>query len=338
MIIALQVLLTLLAAITIWFATAGPTLPRETNAIIDEVLSKELPEIIVGDTGYALSDGLNIWYESILPQGDPKGTVLLIMCNGGDALIWPPKFVRALVDAQYHVIRYDHRSTGMSDLVKDWDRNNPYLVTDMSRDAVAMLDATQVKQAHIIGFSLGGMIAQEIAITRPERVLSLTLMMTSGYIGDPNLPSLSSSYFFRSLLQGLPILKYRIMGGEKNLIKERIAKQLTSSGPAELDIREIAELVLYDLRHRRGVSIQGALQHQTAVSASGSRYDGLSQLDVPTLVIHGTADEIIPIEHGQRLAELIPGTRRLWLEGVGHSFPVPNMKALISSILGHLVQ
>lgn len=239
-----------LLLIVIYVYTAGPALPQETDAIIESVINSELPEIISGQTGFAQSDSLNIWYESTSPMNPPKGTVLLIMGNGADALIWPPKFIRAFVDAGYQVVRYDQRGTGMSDWVKDWDSKHPYSIADMADDAVAVLNALKIQEVHVVGFSMGGMIAQEIAIRSPNKVASLTLMMTSGFVGDPELPGLTSRYFFGSIVQGLPLLKYRITGGEENLIKERIAKTMLVVRPEELDIKELAELVLYDLRKR----------------------------------------------------------------------------------------
>jgi pimeloyl-ACP methyl ester carboxylesterase len=335
MTLVIAILLLLSAGLLIYAYTSGPTLPPETDAIIEGVLNSKLPEVIVGQTGSASSDGLDIWYESISPEGSSKGTVLLIMANGGDALIWPPKFVRAFVDSGYQVIRYDHRGTGMSDWVENWDRKNPYSLVDMSDDAIAVLNALEIQEAHIVGLSMGGMIAQEVAINHPNRVASLTLMITSGYVGDPELPGLSSRYFFSSIVKGIPLLKYRIVGGEKNLIKERIAKTITVVGYKGLDIKETAEIVLYDIRKRRGINIKAAFQHQAAVSISGSRYEKLKTLNVPTLVIHGTADQIIPVEHGKKLVEIIPHAKGLWLDGVGHVFPVPDMDTLMKSIISH---
>ena len=336
MTIAVAILFLLLAGLVLYAYLVGPTLPPETEAIIEDVLNSELPEIIVGQTGFASSDGLDIWYESISPPDSAKGTVLLMMGLGGDALIWPPAFVRAFVDAGYQLIRYDHRGTGMSDWVKNWDRKNPYSLTDMAEDAMAVLDALEIAKAHLVGLSMGGMIAQEVAINHPGRVASLILMMTSGYVGDPDLPGLTSRYFLGTLLKGIPLLKYRIIGGEKNLIKERLAKTIPVVGPDELDIKETAELVLYDLRQRRGINLRAAFQHQKAVTLSGSRYEKLKTVTVPTLVIHGTADQFIPVEHGQELVEVIPEAKGLWLDGVGHIFPVPDMNTLMKNIISHI--
>jgi pimeloyl-ACP methyl ester carboxylesterase len=183
---------------------------------------------------------------------------------------------------------------------------------------------------------MGGMVAQEVAIQAPGRVASLTLMMTSGFIGDPDLPELTSRYFLDGLLKGIPLLKYRLMGGEKNLIKERIAKQISAIGYEGLDIREIAEIFLYDLRRHRGINVRAMLQHQAAVTVAGSRHEKLQALSMPALVIHGIADQLIPVEHGRKLAESMPMAEGLWLEGVSHVFPLPDMNQLNAKILEHI--
>ena len=322
------------AKIITW--ASGPSLPAETDTIIEAVLNNALPEIVSGKTGFATSDGLKIWYESISPQRPPHGCVLLIMPMGGDALNWPPKFVKTFVDTGYQVIRYDHRGTGLSDWIEHWDRKRPYSVADMARDAVAVLDAVGIQRTHIVGLSMGGMIAQEVAIHTPGRVDSLTLLMTSGYIGDPDLPGLTSRYFLETLMKGIPLLKYRLLGGERNLIKERIAKQIAAFGVDGLDIKEIAEVVLYDLRKRRGFNVRAVLQHHAAVSVAGSRYEKLRALSIPTLVVHGTADQFIPVEHGRKLVQTMPKAEGLWLEGVGHVFPVTNMDRVTTKILAHI--
>jgi pimeloyl-ACP methyl ester carboxylesterase len=330
------IILILLIGLLVYIFFSGPSLPPETDSIIEQVIHGETPNVIVGKTGFASSDGLEIWYELIIPEISPKGTVLLLMGMGGDSLFWPPKFIRALVHAGYQVIRYDHRGTGMSDWVIDWDRKNPYTLRDMANDVVAILDELDIKQAHLIGLSMGGMVAQEVAISHSARVASLTLMMTSGYIGDPDVPGLTSRYFWTSLIKGLPLSKYRLIGGEKNLIKERIAKTITARGYEGLDIREIAELVLFHIRKRRGINLRALFQHQTAVSISGSRFEKLKTLNVPTFVIHGTDDQFIPVEHGKKLVDIIPNAKGLWLDGVGHDFPIPDMESLLTKITAHL--
>lgn len=336
MIIAGTIFLTILASLTIWILIAGPKLPAKTDAIIDEVLNNELPELFTGKTGVVTSDGLDIWYESISPKNQSKGTVLLNIGMGASALDWPPKFVREFVDSGYQVIRYDQRGTGMSDWVADWDSKNPYSLADMAGDAVAVLDELKINEAHIVGLSMGGMIAQEIAINHPDRVTTLTLMLTTGHAVDPQIPRLTSRYFISSMVKAIPLLKYRIAGGEKNLIKGRIAKIISGLGYEELDIKEIAEMALYDLRKRKGFNMMVLFQHRKAVEISPSRYDKLKTIEIPTLVIHGTDDQFMPIEHGKKLVEIIPNAKGLWIDGMGHIFPFPNMDEIMKDIIRHI--
>lgn len=328
--------LILILSFAAYLVLGGPKLPSDTDAVIKNVLKSELPQVIRGETGFVTSDGLQIWYECIAPVGKPQGVVLLNIGMACDALKWPPTFVRAFADVGYRVIRYDYRGTGMSDWVEHWSSKQPYSLADMAKDAVAVLDALNVEQAHLVGLSLGGMVAQEVAVHNPERASSLTLMSTSGYAGDPQLPSLSLRHIFSSIAQGLPSIKYRLMGGEKNLIKERIAQMIVAG--IEVNVQETAEVVAYDLRERKGINIKALLQHRAASDVSGSRYESLRMLDVPTLVIHGTDDKVFPVDHGKRLAELIPGAEALWLEGVGHVFPYPSMSSITARIFSHLAK
>ncbi len=325
----------ILTGLLIWILLAGPKLPPETDAIIDEVLNNELPELFVGKTGVVTSDGLDIWYECIAPEGQSKGTVLLNIGMGGSAIDWPQKFVQELVDSGYQVIRYDQRGTGMSDWVADWDRKNPYSLRDMAGDTVEVLDALKVEKAHIFGLSMGGMVAQELAINHPDRIESLTLAMTSGDPADPELPGLTSGYFISLIIKSIPFLKYRIAGGEKNLVKERLAKIIANTGYENLDIKEIAEVVIYDLHKRRGINMKAVLQHQKAVSISGSRHEKLKTLHMPALVIHGTEDQFFPFEHGKKLVESLPNAKGNWLDGVGHVFPFPKMNEVMKEIIRH---
>jgi pimeloyl-ACP methyl ester carboxylesterase len=326
----------LFIALLIYVFWGGPALPPETDRIIDEVLRSEAPEMVTGETGFAQSGDVAIWYESLSPDGPARGTVLLLIGMGGDGLLWPPAFVRAFVDAGYRTIRFDYRGTGLSDWMKEWNRRNPYTLADMAGDAVAVLDALGVGRAHLVGLSLGGMVAQELAIANSDRVASLTLMGTSGFIGDPDVPGLSSGYLIKSAITGLPLFRYRLLGGEKNLILERIAKTVAMIGPENLDIRETAEMVVYDLRRRKGLNLRATRQHLAAVTIAGSRYDKLAGLDMPALVIHGTADPIIPVEHGRMLVAVIPNAQGLWLDGAGHVFPYPDMDTVMRHLLAHL--
>jgi pimeloyl-ACP methyl ester carboxylesterase len=326
----------ILAALAIYIFSGGMKLSATAEALIDEVLQSELPELVQGQTGFAQSDGTKIWYECIFPPGEQIGTVLLLSSLGGHGLVWPQAFMRSFQDAGYAVVRFDHRGTGMSDWMEGWNRKQPYSLTDMAADAAAVLDALSIQRSHLVGVSLGGMIAQEMAIHHPARVASLTLMMTSAYAPDPDIPGLTTRTVLRLAASGLPLLRYRLLGGERNLIREWFAKMQHVIDPKEWDLREVATMVLYDLRNRRGINLRAVLQHQAAVTVTPPRFDALSRLHVPSLVIHGTEDEMFPLEHGTKLAAAIPGARTIWLEGVGHIFPPPGLSELTVKIIEHI--
>jgi pimeloyl-ACP methyl ester carboxylesterase len=313
-------LLFLLLVISIYIYTSGPALPKGTDKIIDSVTNETPPLIVTGKTGFARSQGLDIWYESIYPKQQPKGAVLLIMGISSDALAWPEKFITAFVDSGYQVIIYDNRGTGESDWVKNWDSHHPYTLADMADDGVAVLHAAGLGKAHVIGISMGGMIAQELAIRHPDCVSSLASLMSSGYIEDPALPAISSGIAFDLIREAL---KYGLFGSDKNMIRLQIASRIILQGKAtyQLNVKEIAGHVLYDLKKRRGYNSHVSQQQEAAVMASGSRYEALKKLRIPVLVIHGEQDPFIPIAHGRKCAGIIPHADSFWVANMGHDLP-----------------
>ncbi|MEZ4619139.1 MAG: alpha/beta hydrolase [Caldilineaceae bacterium] len=315
---------------------SGPRLDDETLSIIDETLNEELPELIQGQTGFVLSNNVNIWYEFISPTTPTNGVVCLLMSNAADGLLWPPSLINRFTSAGFAVLRFDYRGTGQSDWMANWSKENAYSLNDMATDVTAIMDALDISRLHLFGFSLGGMIAQEIAINYPDRVLSLTLLMTTGDATDSTMNVLSMKYIISSLIRSIPIMRYRIMGGERNLIIERILKMRLVLDDHSFDVKETAQQVLYDVRKRRGINIKAVSQHVRAVAISGSRYDKLKSLTLPTLIIHGTNDKIFPLDHGKKLAALIPNAQFIWLDGVGHMFPIPNMDAILTKVIEHM--
>jgi proline iminopeptidase len=131
-------------------------------------------------------------------------------------------------------------------------------------------------------------------------------------------------------------LRYRIVGGEENLVKERAAKMtLVQPDPQLEEVRDLAQHVIYDLRCRRGLHAAAVIQHQAAAAASRRRSELLADLRVPTLVIHGELDPLLPIEHGRRLAQLIPSTKTLFLPDAGHVLLYPPMPPVMKAIADH---
>ena len=310
----------LVIAGSIYIVTTTDPLPTKTNETIDQVMSSPIPELVSGKSGFVNNQGVNIWYECINPPDSIKGTVLMFMGIGSDALAWPEHFFQPIVKHGYQVIRLDNRGTGKSDWIKDWKGKGAYTLNDMAADGVLILDTFGINQFHVLGVSLGGMIAQQTAINYPHRVLSLTSIMSSGYVEDPELPGISMDIMKKFIKLAL---RYGVVPTERNTIKLNIAARTLLMGDQhyDIDIQGIAEEVLYNLRKRNGYNAQ-ATQHQSAATtASGSRYVALSNLTCPALVIHGTSDPLMPFVHGQKTAESIPVVNTLWVEGMGHDVP-----------------
>lgn len=325
-----------LAALAVLVASHRPGLPPGTDRMIARIRAAPLTGVVSGESGYAQSRGVRIWYESIPPIGAERGVILLNIALGASCLFWPPGFLRALSSAGYRVVRYDQRGTGASSRLPDWSRRHPYSLIDMAGDAIAVLDELGIARVHVIGLSLGGFIAQEIAIAHPERVRSLTLMSTSADPTDASIPGPRAWPLIKAAVAALPLLRYRVLGGEANLVKEVLAGLQAQGGDDPVDMEEWTRIVLYDLRERGGLSLRALRQHQAAVTVTRSRYPLLGTITAPTLVIHGKNDAFVPIAHGRRLAEAIPTASGLWLEDTGHPFPYPHMREVTQTILTHL--
>jgi len=329
--VALLVLLIGLIA-SIFFT--GPKLPANTDTIIENVINSELPELVKGESGYVISDNHKIWYESITPKDSNKGSILLFMGMASDGLMWPPIFIDKLVDSGYQVIRFDYRGTGQSDWVEDWQQK-PYSIADLSKDAETILDTLNVSKVHLVGLSLGGMVAQEFAIENPDKTLTLTSIMSSGNIVDKELPEASKSIVFDFTKIGI---KYGLFQNEKNTIKMMVAAKMILRGDAQydVDVKETAEQVLYNLRKRNGYNPNASRQHDSVAKLSVFSYEKLKELKIPTLVIHGLNDPLVSIEHSKKLASVISNAKTKWFENMGHDLPPNLIDPISQEIIKHI--
>ncbi|MDB4539578.1 alpha/beta fold hydrolase [bacterium] len=317
--IGIGILVLLICVITYVFLSV-PKLPDNSNVIIEDLLSSELPEFVNGQTGYAVNNGTNIWYESILPTATNKGAILLFMGISNDALGWPQPFIDNLVNSGYQVIRYDYRGTGLSSWVENWEEQ-PYSLTDLANDGKVILDSLKIEKVNLLGVSLGGMVAQEFAINFPERTSTITSLMSSGNILDKELPPISSKIVFELVKTSM---RYGIFSSEKNTIKLHLSSRVILQGDAEydIDVKGTAEQVLYNLRKRKGYNPNASKQHHEATYRSGSRYKKLKDLIIPVLIMHGVNDPFIPIAHSKKLKSIIPNARTKWFENMGHDIPL----------------
>ncbi|WP_420475042.1 alpha/beta fold hydrolase [Noviherbaspirillum sp. ST9] len=283
------------------------------------------------------ANGIKLAYDV---QGDPKGEPVLLIAGLGLQLIsWPDAFCKGLTDQGFRVIRFDNRDSGLSSKMDHFGKPNlqmaffkslfhmplfsGYTLYDMGKDAVCLLDALGIEKAHIVGASMGGMIAQIIAGRYPERVLTLTsIMSTSGRPGLPG-PSMAASHAMFSRPKNPRDIEsvidhnmelFRVLGGHRYPVPEPELR------------RRVTESV------RRKVSVSGTARQMMAVASSGDQGALLRTIKVPTLVIHGTDDPLVPLACGRDVAHLVRGSTLKIIEGMGHDFP-PALDALLSGMI-----
>lgn len=314
----------------IFWLNGEPRLPKEVEAMIKERLQQDPPELLRGETGYAENKGVKLWYEILNPSSEPKETILLIMGHSTSGMRWPPYLFEPMIEAGYQVVRYDNRGVGLSDWMKNWSQRNAYTIHDMAEDALAILDAIGVRQAHLFGVSMGGMIAQQITIDQPERVLSLTSIMSSGWMDDPQLPYVPSRTFRQALKLAI---RYRLKPNEESFLRYAAGATLVLKGddPAEANIDFSLISNQYLWRKHGGYNVKVGDQHTAAVKKGGSRYAGLKNIHKPTLVIHGDGDPLVPVEHSQKYGPMIPNAKVVIIPKMSHRLAedyVPHILAL----------
>jgi len=325
------VFIILLISLSAFVYFTVPKLTNETEAVIESVLKSKIPDFIKGDSSHIFNGNTKVWYESIKPKDSIKGTVVLFMGISNDALGWPQAFLDKLVKSGFHIIRFDYRGTGLSDWCED-NETQLYSLKDIAEDAKIITDSLKIEKVNLLGVSMGGMVAQEFAINYPKNTKSLTCIMSSGNIIDEKLPEIS----FKIIIDFIKLnLRYGIFQSEKNTVKLHVSSRMILRGNAdyEIDVKETAEQVLFNLRNRRGFNPKVSKQHNEAVYRSGSRYEKLKELKIPMLFIHGLNDPFVPIEHSKKLADLILDSETKWVENMGHDIPA----CLIDTICNKLI-
>jgi pimeloyl-ACP methyl ester carboxylesterase len=266
--------------------------------------------------GTVTANGIELWYEDFGEITDPH--VVLIMGANATALVWDASFYEPIVDAGYHVVRFDNRDEGLS----QWfDAAHPYTLDDMAADTIGLMDALSIDRAHLVGVSMGGMIGQVVALRYPERVLTLTSICSSPGASDGRLPSPPPAIIE---LMMAPFPDTRAEQVEWHLAGYRAMAGSWPFADAHHRARFEADL-------DRGFNPSPG--HGMAVYASGSRLETLADLDLPVLVIHGDADPLLPFEHGAATADAIPGARLLVLPGAGHIDVLDQPDLVLPSIL-----
>ncbi|MDP5122233.1 MAG: alpha/beta hydrolase [Spirosomaceae bacterium] len=283
----------------------------------------------------AKSNGIEIYYETFGKPENPA--VLLIMGLDCQCVMWSMDFIEPLVAAGYYVIRFDNRDIGLSTWMNDWNKKKLYTLEDIARDAIGLLDAINIPKAHIIGASMGGMIAQRIALSHAEKVLSLTSIMSSGYALNPSaVKSFSTKIAFRLMpyLVKKVRIKNKILDG-KVTVDSYLAtyKKVLAGTKYPFNEAYFRKLFSYSILERKGQNPKARYQQLCAIVASGSRLKELPKINVPTLILHGTADKLVPPIHAKIYAPLIPNAKMVWLEGVGHEIPTGALPQVHEEIL-----
>ena len=312
--------------------------------------------------GIAEVNNINIWWEDFGDTSNPS--VMLIMGANANSMVWTHEFIQPFVDAGYHVVRFDNRDVGKSTYfgnesfyrklvrifvptflvkfvvksifsaiideegyIQENEISNPnYTLEDMATDTVHLMNHLNIDKAHIIGASMGGMISQLLALDYPERVISITPIMSSPGIGDSALSNMSPN-----MIKGIEESAILDAKGKYKDSVVRTYRELSGSRFPfnEERFRKKMETV-FEHGHNP------FCQHGDATGSSPNRKDRLDDIDLPTLIVHGSEDPIFGLDHGMFLYEGIPNAEKFIMDGVGHEIPEELVYDITQRILEHL--
>lgn len=272
----------------------------------------------------AAVNGISLCYESHCESHGERNapTIVLIRGLGTQLIEWPNALIEGFVRKGLRVVVFDNRDAGLSSEMPE--ASPGYRVEDMAADVVGLMDHLNVRRAHIFGISMGGMIAQHVAIGHAARVHSLISVMSS--TGNPDLP------------QPSPEMRARLVENADSpeaLIELNAKNRAVFGSPAYPESLE-ERMAAARRAHTRSFRPAGVVRQMRAVIADGSRVDRLRSVSVPTLVIHGADDPLIPVAAGRDTAAAIPGARLEIIEGMGHNIPealAPRIVAVVTAFL-----
>jgi len=279
----------------------------------------------VTDVPFAEHDHVSIYYDTFGHVDDP--CLLLVNGLGSQCINFHDDWCAMFADRGLHVVRFDNRDVGLSTKFDEWPtgpHGAAYTISDMAADGMVVLDALQVKRAHVMGLSMGGTIAQTMAIEHPHRLITMTSVMST--TGEPE--------FQRSTRQAAELLLAPPAHDREGYIQQWIDGLREWGSPEFADEarwRRDAERAFDRCFHPSGPTRQ-----YLAVMASEPRAERLRHVTVPTLVIHGDKDTLIDAIGGQRTAELIPGARFEVIEGMGHDYPPQLWPRWVDLVVGHI--
>ena len=306
----------------------GVVLLKKINPILTEK-EQDMPNVT--------ANGIQVEYDTF---GDSSSPALLLIMGGGSQMIyWEVEFCELLANEGYFVIRFDNRDIGLStkfeeagipDIMAAMKGESiipPYTLEDMADDAVGLLDALGIGKAHICGASIGGMIAQVISYRHPERVSSLTSIMSS--TGNPELPQIKPEILAEV---------YKPVPDEREAFIEHNVNMWRKLWSPGFPFEEKRLRTLMAESYDRSYYPQGMARQSAAVLTHGYQKASIASIKSPTLVIHGDKDPFMSVEGGKETAELIPDAKLLIIEGMGHDMPKGAWPTISDALLKHIRQ
>ena len=289
------------------------------------------------------ANNIDIYYEENGPADGP--VILLVMGLGAQMIAWPDEFIHGLVSKGYRVIHYDNRDVGLSQRMEGaktphlvWTMFKariglpvrvPYTLGDMAADGIGLLDALGIDKAHVVGASMGGMIVQLMAANHPERTLSMTSIMSSS--GKAGLPGARADIQRQFMVKRPPDASRE----EAVAFGAELVSAFSFPDPAR---PENAHAEMAAKAFDRGYYPVGTRRQLLAIIADGSRVDRLKTIKVPTLVVHGGADPLVPKEGSEDIARHIPGARLEIIDEMAHDLPPSQVGRILDLIAEHAKQ
>ncbi|MEH3048653.1 alpha/beta fold hydrolase [Sphingomonas adhaesiva] len=285
------------------------------------------------------ANGIEIDYEEHGPRDGPA--VLLVMGLGAQLVRWPITMVEALAAHGLRVIRFDNRDVGLSTkfdhagvpsivwtaMQKQFGRTPavPYMLRDMAQDAIGLLDALSIPRAHVVGASMGGMIAQLMAADWPDRVETLTSIMSTTGRSDCSRPTMRTTAL---------LLRHPRSDDIEAIVAHGTMAGRAVGGRFPMEDAFMAERIRSETLRNRCPT--GFLRQMAAIIADGDRTERLRRIAAPTLVIHGSDDPLVPPAGGRETARAIPGARLIEIDGMGHTLPPQVIPTIVDAIAAHV--
>jgi len=311
-------LLVIFCLIIFKYIKSNILLPKHTVALIDEVISQPKLTVMFNELQYVKLKNTTICYEHIASKNPNAEVILLLHGLGQSMLNFPPYFCQLLLDAGFQIVRIDQQDCGGSHWVENWGQPHKYTLEDMASHNIQVMDHLNINKFHLVGISMGGMIAQSMAIGYTNRVSSLTSIMSSAYFFDPKFGGIPKPFLLKIVL--IFLVYGRRPKTVKGKIKVRLAiKQLLQYGNTTVyDDSTLIAAANYEITKKKGYNPKASKQQSYAIKKSGSRIGALKKLNIPALVIHGVEDPLIKFAHAKKCVAAIPNCKFLLIDEMGH--------------------